>query len=694
MSDTPSTDGRRQNHLAGQTSPYLLQHLYNPVDWHAWGPEAIEKARAEDKPIFLSIGYAACHWCHVMERESFENDEIAAFLNEHFISIKVDREERPDIDEIYMTAVQLMTGAGGWPLSIFLTPELKPFVGGTYFPPVDAYGRPGFLTVLRRIQEAWASRRDEIEKAGGDMTDSIRTVTEGRPATPEGEPAGRIEIANAVAELSARFDSAWGGFGPEPKFPPHGALNVLLREHARSGDEIPLEMAKLTLDRMALGGMYDQIGGGFARYSVDQRWLVPHFEKMLYDQALLVPVYVDAWRITRKDLYRRVVVETLDFARREMTGGGGGLFSSLDADSEGEEGKFYVWTRDEVHAALGEDDGELVAKIYGITPVGNFEGKNIPNLLGGDLAAQAEGLGRTEDELVSTLSPLRARMLAARERRVRPGTDDKILTAWNGLMITAFSRAYQAFRRDPDLASARNAARFLLDHMIEDGRLRVSFREGKSRYNGYLDDHAFFARGLLDLYESTGERNYLDAAERIARTMLEHFEDPDNGGFFFTSDDHETLLTRTRSSHDGALPSGTGVAAELLLRLSYHLADGSLREPAIRTLRAYRPSIEQAPSAFTSLLVAAELAATAPIEIAVVGGRGDADTRELLRVVGEKFLPCRIIGIASPDNGNDDLPLLEGKTAVDGRAAVYICRNYACEAPVTDPDELAHSLEG
>jgi len=390
MSRIQPAGGRRANHLAGQTSPYLIQHLYNPVDWYPWGPEALSRAKSEDRPIFLSVGYAACHWCHVMERESFENETISAFLNDHFVSIKVDREERPDLDEIYMTAVQLMSGSGGWPMSVFLTPDLKPFVGGTYFPPSDMYGRPGFLTVLERVHEAWQKRRADVEKAGEDLTLKLRAVGSGPRNEDDGAMVGRVELARAIAELTRRFDGHWGGFGHAPKFPPHGAIALLLREHSRTRQGIPLQMAEFTLERMALGGMYDQIGGGFARYSVDEAWLVPHFEKMLYDQALLIPQYVDAWLVTRKPRHRRLVEETLDFVRREMTDPQGGLYSSLDADSEGVEGRFYVWTRDEIQTVLGEEDADLFCGVYGITREGNFEGKNIPNLLGGSIAKQAE----------------------------------------------------------------------------------------------------------------------------------------------------------------------------------------------------------------------------------------------------------------------------------------------------------------
>jgi uncharacterized protein len=680
------------NHLAGQTSPYLLQHLHNPVDWHAWGPEALEKARKEGKPIFLSIGYAACHWCHVMERESFEDEGIARLLNEHFVAIKVDREERPDLDEIYMSAVQMMTGSGGWPLNVFLTPALEPFFGGTYFPPRDRDGRAGLFSVLLRVHEVWTSRRAEIEGSAGKMAESLRAIG-AAGAHPEGEAlVGRREIATAAADLAKRFDPDGGGFGRAPKFPPHGALALLLREHARSGEKVPLRMVETTLDRMALGGMYDQIGGGFARYSTDDRWLVPHFEKMLYDQALLVPVYTDAWLVTQKPLYKRVVEETLDFVRREMTSSEGGFLSSLDADSEGHEGRFYVWTPDEVAAVLGPEDGAYLCRIYGITPQGNFEGKSIPSLLGGSHAEQAGRLGVAEEALVSRLAPLRLALLAARGLRQRPATDDKVLTAWNGLMISAYARAYQALGRPEDLGSARRAADFVLRHLADDGRLLVSWRAGKARLPAYLDDYAFLARGLLDLYEAGFDRRYLDASHGIANSAAARFVDRQAGGFFFTSGDHEALLLRTRSLHDGALPSGAGVAAETFLRLATHFDDGALREAALRTLSAYRLPVERMPSAFASLLVAADLADGPVPEIAIVGDPGDAGTRRLLREVHGRFLPNRVIALARPGEAVDGIPLLAGKKAVGGAATAYVCRRYVCGAPTTDPAILARDI--
>jgi hypothetical protein len=667
------------NRLAGETSPYLLQHAANPVDWYPWGPEALSRARREGKPIFLSIGYAACHWCHVMERESFENETIAAFLNERFVSIKVDREERPDLDEIYMTAVQAMTGQGGWPLTAFLTPDLEPFFGGTYFPPEDRWGRAGLLTVLRRIDEAWRERREEVARSAAELAFHLRAL--GEVPTPSGRPAGVSEILRAAASLAGRFDARWGGFGGAPKFPPHGALALLLREAARTGEPAPLRMVETTLDRMALGGMYDQIGGGFSRYSVDERWLVPHFEKMLYDQALLVPVYVDAWLLTRRPLYRRVAEETLDFVRRELTDPGGGFRSSLDADSEGHEGKFYVWTPAEVREVLGPEDGERLCALYGIDENGNFEGKCIPNLLGGE-----------DEERVRALAPLRARLLAARGDRVRPATDDKILTSWNGLMIGAFARARQAFGRDEDLDAARRAARFALAELrSSDGRLRASWRRGEARLNAYLDDYVFLARGLLDLHESEFDREILRVSAALMRTALARFGDG-AGGFHFTADDHESLLARTRSVHDGALPAGSGVAAETLARLAVHTGDDAFATAAEAALVALRPEVERAPAAFAALLAAADFLAGPTPEIVVAGSRDLPATSALLDAARRTYLPSRAIAWTDGRGGEDDSPLLRGKRAPEGGALAFVCRGSACEAPVASPSALEARL--
>ena len=680
MSHPADPAKRKPNHLAGQTSPYLLQHQFNPVDWYPWGEQARKRAKAENKPIFLSIGYAACHWCHVMERESFENDAIASILNESFVAIKVDREERPDLDEIYMMAVQSMTGQGGWPLNVFLTPDGKPFYGGTYFPPDDRYGRPGFPALLAALRDAWAGRHDELV---GIAAEAALRLNAAAAVSAGDEPVGPAQTARAVADLASRFDAKWGGFSPAPKFPPHAGLALLLREHARTGDAAVLNMATTTLDRMAEGGMYDQIGGGFSRYSTDEQWLVPHFEKMLYDQALLVPVYVDAWRVTGKPLYRRVVFDTLDFVRREMTSPDGGLFASLDADSEGHEGIFYVWTPDQVKAVLGAEDGAQFCSTYGIAMPGNFEGKSIPNLLGGSL---------TDEARIARFAPMKAKLLAARGQRVRPATDDKVLTAWNGLMLSAFARAYQAFGREEDLRSARRAADFVLANLAKDDRLLVSYRQGKAHLNAYLDDYAFLARGLVDLYECSFDRRDLDRAVALTRTLLARFGDG-HGGFHFTSDDHETMLTRTRSTFDDAIPAGSAVAAESLLRLSVHLDDAAFRKAGLATLAALRPLADRAPAGMATLLNASAYAdRKGVVEIAIAGPRDAPATKALLGAARGRYLAARAIAWVDPAAGPSELPLLKGKTLVSGKPAAYVCRNYACDTPVTDPTVLAESL--
>ncbi len=668
------------------------------MDWYPWGPQALDRARRENRPIFLSIGYAACHWCHVMERESFENPAIAELLNRHFVSIKVDREERPDIDEIYMNAVQALTGQGGWPLSVFLTPDLQPFLGGTYYPPENRHGRIGFPALLQGVQRAWTESRSEVDRSARQLTEQLRQIAEGPAADLSAETPSRAagvgssEVQRAVAELAGRFEPRWGGFSHAPKFPPDGALALLLREHRNSGEAVPLSMSETTLDHMALGGMYDHVGGGFARYSVDEPWLVPHFEKMLYNQALLVPLYLDGWLITGKPLYRRVAEQTLDFVRRELTDAGGGFHSSLDADSEGREGQFYVWTPEQFERTLGLEEGRFVAEIYGVTREGNFEGKNIPNLLGGSLAARADSLGQDQTDLVSRLQPSLRKLLEARETRIRPATDDKVLTAWNGLMLTAFARAYQILGRHDDLLAAERAAAFLESNLMRDGRLLVSFRDGQARLNAYLDDYAFLARGLLDLYEAGFDPRHLERSEALAETMLAHFENRSGGGFYFTSDDHENLLTRNHSLHDGALPAGAGVATELLLRLAVHRRRDDFRRSAERTLEAYQPLVRRMPSAYASLLLAADLTANAPQQIAIVGSPTDAATRALLSVVRRRYQGCPTVQVAPPPVNDERMALLCGKPQLQGRPTAYVCRDYACRQPTVDPDELARQL--
>ncbi len=585
---------RKPNHLLGQTSPYLIQHLYNPVDWRPWGPEALNEARERDLPIFLSIGYAACHWCHVMERESFENDQVAEYMNRHFIPVKVDREERPDLDDIYMNAVQVMTRQGGWPLNVFLMPDQRPFFGGTYFPPASGYGRPGFLELLQRVHETWDNRRDQVEEAAGGLTEQLRAISSGINAGDLDAQALDQVAAAAAARIAGSFDAENGGFSHAPKFPPDTQLAFLLRQYRRTGQDILWEMADRTLTRMALGGMYDQIGGGFARYSVDERWLVPHFEKMLYNQALLAPVYCDAWHVDNRPLFRRTVCDTLDFVRRELTHGEGGAFSSLDADSEGVEGKYYVWTPEQVLDVLGNEDGMLFNETYGITAKGNFEGDSIPNLLAGE----------PDEAIRTTLTGLRSRLLAARATRIRPGTDDKVLTAWNGLMITGFVAGYQAFGRREDLDSAASCADFILGNLLRDGRLLASWREGIAAHPAYLDDYAFLARSLLDLHEAGGGDFYLEAAGELGQVLVDRFEDKERGGWYFIADDHENLLVRNRSGLDGALPSGAGVATETLVLLAARLNLDRFRETSVRALESYAGELHRVPNGCSSLLAA------------------------------------------------------------------------------------------
>ena len=669
-----------ENGLAGQTSPYLLQHVQNPVNWQPWGEPALRRAAEEDKPIFLSIGYAACHWCHVMERESFENDEIAAYLNEHFISIKVDREERPDIDEIYMHAVQLLTGAGGWPLTAFLTPDLKPFAGGTYFPPEDRYGRIGFPALLRRVVEVWESDRARVDEAGNSLTERLIEIAAAESAPSDGSPVGRDLSEVAFREWTSRFDARWGGFGAAPKFPADAALTLLLREARREGDASARRIATTTLDGMANGGLFDHLGGGFARYSVDDPWLVPHFEKMLYNQALLVPVYLEGWQLTEADGYRQVVERTLDFVRREMTDPGGGFWSSLDADSEGVEGKFYVWSKQQVEKLLG-DDAERFCEAYDVSAAGNFEGANILNRI-------EPGWPDENDE--AFLAPLRAKLLAKRGERIRPGTDDKVLTSWNGLMISAYCRAYQQFGRAEDLASAQAAAQFIVDEMMHDDRLRASWRAGQAAQNGYLDDYAFFGRALLDLFESDGRVDWLELSVRLADSLLKHFRD-ERGLFFFTSDDHEQLLTRNRSQHDGALPAGGAVATQWLQRLAQQSAVERFAEAARQSLVAHRPLVERTPGAFANMLLAAEEASRLQVEIAINGEPEAAETQPML----DELRRRRRFDWAVAVGRSEASALLKGRISDEASVQVeaYLCRNGSCQRPTSDPIEFGRMLD-
>jgi uncharacterized protein YyaL (SSP411 family) len=649
------------NHLAEETSPYLLQHKDNPVDWYPWGEEALARARDEDRPILLSIGYSACHWCHVMERESFEDPETARLMNELYVCIKLDREERPDIDSIYMEACQAMTGSGGWPLNVFLTPEQVPIYAGTYFPPESRMGMPSWRDVLEAVAQAWREKADEIRAGGGRIAERLRG---GAALRPSDEPLQPRLLDAAVEGLRSQYDAANGGFGSAPKFPPTSALEFLMRR----GE---VDMVGHTLRAMASGGMYDQIGGGFARYSVDPYWLVPHFEKMLYDNALLARAYLHGWQVTGDPLFRRVAEETLDWALREMRAPEGGFFSALDADSEGVEGKFYVWSVDELRAALaGEPDADEAIAWFGATDRGNFEGANIP----------VRGPGLPE-----RLGEWRRRLYELRSERVWPGLDDKRLTSWNALTISALAEAGAVLERPDYLEAATAAADFVLGSLRdEQGRLLRTWKDGRGRLNAYLEDHAYLLEALLTLYESSFDPRWFAEARSLADTMIERFGDEENGGFFETSSDHEQLLARRKDLEDHPIPSGNASAAYGLLRLAALTGEHAYEKRAVGTLRLLHELAAQHPHAFGHLLQALDFHLSPVKEVALVGD----DVHPFERVVRGAFRPHLVVAGGAPDG----VPLLQDRSPVDGRAAAYVCERFACKAPVTEPEELERLL--
>ena len=677
---------RPPNRLAGATSPYLLQHAHNPVDWYPWGDEALARARSEDKPILLSIGYSACHWCHVMERESFENEDIAALMNRHFVCIKVDREERPDLDDVYMAAtLALNHGQGGWPMTVFLTPEQQPFFAGTYFPPDDRYGRPGFPHLLERIAEAWDTDRARLRDQGSEVVTHLR---QGATTAPGGA-LGEQELRKAAAQLAADFDERFGGFGGAPKFPPSGALMLLLRVHRRFGDERSLEIVRKTLDEMARGGMYDQLAGGFHRYSVDERWLAPHFEKMLYDNALLARVYLEGYQATGDPFYSRIAREVLGYVRREMTAPEGGFFSATDADSEGEEGRFFVWTPEQLEEVLGEEDARVFGAYYDVDGRGNWEGRSILNTSRTGPRV-AKSLGLEEEALEARIAPLRLRLLEARAKRVPPALDDKVLTAWNGLMISAFAEGARVLGDPSYLDAGLRAARFVLTSLRRpDGGLLRSWRAGRAGIDAFLEDHAYFGESLLDLYEAGGPESLLNEALGVAERIRRDFAATD-GGFYSTAEAGEALVLRHREGHDGAIPAANAKAALLLARLSVHFDRSDLRRDAEGALRAYGKAIARQPRAFAWSLMAADFLLDGPVELALVGTGTGRDA--LWRAANARFLPNRVV--AHQESSGSALPLLAGKTLVNGRAALYVCRNFACQAPVTEAEAVGAALDG
>jgi uncharacterized protein YyaL (SSP411 family) len=673
------------NRLIHESSPYLRQHAHNPVDWYPWGEEAFAVARRENKPILLSIGYSACHWCHVMERESFENEEIARLMNDLFVNVKVDREERPDLDEIYMNAVQLLTGRGGWPMTVFLTPDGQPFFGGTYFPPEDRYGVPGFPRVLRAVAQAYRERPGDVQKSVEQISQALRRLSEVRESDAAFAPDA---VENAAGELARLYDPEYGGFGGAPKFPNAGVYELLLRAYARSGERRFLDMVVHTLERMARGGIYDHLGGGFHRYSVDAKWLVPHFEKMLYDNAQLLRIYSEAYRVTRRPLFRQVVEETLAYLFREMRHEEGGFYAAQDADSEGEEGKFFVWTHSEVMEILGEEAGEIFCRIYDVTEEGNFEGKNVlhPVL---ELEQAAKFFRTDVPSIERLIAEAKAKLFAAREKRARPFRDEKILTSWNGLMVSGLAKAYEAFGVAEALRAAEETASFLLSRVSEGGRLRHTYQDGQAKIAGFLDDYAALAVGLLDLYEASLEARYLAEAERLVELAVGEFWDEIDGGFFSTSRSHGRLIARVKSAFDGSVPSGNALAAGALLRLYHYTARGEFLRRAEKVLRLYYRAMQQQPFGFAHLLCALDFYLSKPREIVLLADRDDPIGRELLRRLRELYLPNRTLRWIGPEAAPADAsPLLSGKGRVDGKATVYVCHNFTCSLPATDWDEV------
>ena len=675
------------NRLANETSPYLLQHANNPVDWYPWGEEALQRSKNEDKPILLSIGYSACHWCHVMERESFEDEATASLMNEYFVSIKVDREERPDLDAVYMEAVQMLTGSGGWPMTVFLTPEGKPFYGGTYFPPVDRFNMPGFPRLLESVARSYRDSRSEIDRVTNQITEQLGRTGQ----IPKGDSPVTVEtLHQAYTVLATNFDYQNGGHGTAPKFPQAMNLEVLLRYYRHGHNDRALEMVDLTLEKMARGGIYDQIAGGFARYSTDAYWLVPHFEKMLYDNALLSRLYLHAHQATGRGMYRRIAEETLDYILREMTGPEGGFYSATDADSEGEEGKFFVWTPAEIEAVLGDEAG-IFSGFFGVTQAGNFEGNNILNIKqkASDYARQQ---GIALERLVDVVERGKNSLLTEREKRVHPLLDDKVLASWNGMMLRSFSEAGSALSREDYLDAAIKNASFLLETMRPHGKLLRTYRAGQAKLSGFLEDYSFVADGLLALYEATFNQRWLAASVDLADRMIQLFWDDGVGGFYDTSIEHDQLVVRPRDVLDNAQPCGGSVATEVLLKLAVITGNEEYRVKAATPLRTLKELMGRAPAGTGQWLAALDFYVSTPKEVVIIGPREDSKTAALLQTVNGNFHPNKVL-VGAENEGEHGLPLLESRGMINGEPTAYVCENYTCQLPVTTPEELSVQLK-
>ena len=673
------------NRLINETSPYLLQHAHNPVDWFAWNDEAFEKAKAEDKPVLVSIGYSACHWCHVMEHESFEDEETAGIMNENFVNIKVDLEERPDVDQIYMTFVQMTSGHGGYPLNVFLTPDKKPFFGGTYFPPDNRYNMPSFQRILTSVAEAYRERKDEVVNSANEILGEIQKTSAAKTSSENLS----LDLLNfSYRSFVKTFDSVNGGFGGAPKFPPPMSLEFLLRYFYRTKDENALEMVKKTCDEMAAGGIYDQLGGGFHRYTVDAIWLTPHFEKMLYDNAQLARIYLHLFQITKDESYKNIAVETLEYVKREMLDERGGFYTAQDADSEGVEGKFFVWTPEEISAILEAEDARIFNFYFDVTEHGNFEEKNILNVRN-SLEISAEQLQISEEKLKEILERAGKLLFEEREKRIKPFRDEKVLTAWNGLMLATFAEASAILDNQDYLGIARRNADFILENLQKGGFLLRTYKDGRAKLNAYLEDYANFADGLVELFQVSGEIKYLTEAKRLADLMIKEFWDADGGGFFFTGNNHEELPVRSKDFYDNATPSGNSAAVDVLLKLAKLTGDEKYERFAVTVLRIVAAQIKRYPQAFGRVLSALEFYLNPVKEIVILGERHN----ELEREVWSEYLPDKVLILAEDSQTNAELiPLLRERKKIDGKTTVYVCENFACQKPVTTAEELGVQL--
>jgi uncharacterized protein YyaL (SSP411 family) len=689
-----AVENKYTNRLIEETSPYLLQHAHNPVDWLPWGNEAFERAQKEDKPIFLSIGYSTCHWCHVMERDSFEDEDIAEIMNEHFVSVKVDREQRPDVDEIYMNAVAMMTGSGGWPLSVFLTSEGKPFYGGTYFPPHDSYGQPGFERVLLSIAEAWKNRRQELVGSAAKMSELLQS-----PASPIGNSNLSTEILdNAFTSFQSVFDAVNGGFGTAPKFPQPINLSVLLDYWHRTADNEAMNMVEKTLDAMAAGGIYDHIGGGFYRYATDAQWLVPHFEKMLYDQALLSKVYLQAYQTTRQERYAQIAREIFDYVLRDMTDPTGGFYSAEDADSEGREGTFYLWDPEQTASILNEEQARLFNAYYGITNEGNFEEcKTILNITTSMKQLEKE-FQKNQTAIENILRTARTRIFQERSKRIRPHRDEKIITAWNGLMISSLAYGGAVIDEEKYIEAARRSAEFILSTLRQNGRLMRYYRDGQVVEKAFLDDYAFIAMALLDLYEATFDVKWLIEAKSLCNEMIELFADMERGGFFLNGKDSEKLIARTKPGSDGAIPSGNSVAALVLLKLGRLTLDQHFNELGGKVLETFSQQLERAPAYSSAMLRALDFRLGPAQEIIIAGNADEPDVKQMLRLIHGTFLPNAVVLLHEPDKANsalyDIVPFIKNQIAIEGKATAYVCENYVCKEPLNNISEFENLIAG